>query len=593
MISSQPDATIATPAAPPLRTPRRALWRYVFTTDHKIVALQYLFGTLAFLFFGACLAMLMRWQLGWPMQRVPGLGRVLPALSSQGGIITPELYASIFSLHGTIMVYFVVIPLAVNALGGYLVPLMVGARNMTFPLLNALSFWAYAAGGAILLGSMFTEGGAAAAGWTAYAPLAALGTSGQDWWIIALLLAGASGIMSTLCYVTTIVNGRAAGMTLGRLPMTAWAMLATSGLTLLAVPALTVALLLLLFDRNFGTSFFMPSNMIVSGERLANPGGGQPLLWQHLFWFYAHPAVYIMIMPGMGMVSDMLPAFARKPLFGYKSTALATCSIAFLGFLVWGHHMFQSGMNPYLGTTFMISTMAIAAPSALEVFNWLATLWRGSLRLVTPMLFILGFLSLFVIGGLSGVFMASTPVDIYVHDTYFVVAHLHYIVFGGSMFAMFAAIYFWFPKMFGVRLGETLGRWHFGLTYVLFNLTFFPMHLLGVGGMQRRIYDPTIFPHLAAMQPVNVWISVSAYALFVAQLVFAYNFVRGLWRAHQRTGPRAGDNPWEANTLEWQTTSPPPEGNFAERPIVVRGPHEYGSPECDARGVEHLPQNVA
>lgn len=571
---------------------RRPWWRWILSTDHKVVGLQFLFGTLSFLLMGGALAMLMRWQLGWPMERVPVLGRVLPVFSGQGGIIIPEVYSSIFSLHGTIMVFFVVIPLAVNVFGSYLVPLLVGARRMAFPLVNALSFWAYAAGGLVLLASMFVPGGAAAAGWTAYAPLAALGGVGQDLWIVALLLAGLSGILGAVCMVTTIVNGRAPGMTFGRLPMTVWAMLATSALTLLAVPALAVALTLLLLDRNLGTSFFMPSDMVVSGERIPTPGGGQPLLWQHLFWFYAHPAVYIMILPGMGMVSDMLPVFARKPLFGYRSTAAAACAIATLGFLVWGHHMFQSGMNPYLGTTFMVSTMAIAAPSALEVFNWLATLWRGSIRPATPMLFVLGFLSLFVIGGLSGVFMASTPVDIYVHDTYFVVAHLHYIVFGGSLFALFGALYFWFPKMFGVRLGEVLGRWHFGLTYVLFNLTFFPMHLLGVGGMQRRIYDPTVFPHLAAMQPVNVWISVCAFALFAAQGVFAWNLVASLVRAWRGGGPPAGDNPWQANTLEWRTTSPPPPHNFDATPVVLRGPHEYSSPACDAQGTDHLPQDA-
>jgi cytochrome c oxidase subunit 1 len=377
--------------------------------------------------------------------------------------------------------------------------------------------------------------------------------------------------MGSINYITTIVNMRALGMTFFRMPLVIWSLFIVAILLLLALPVLTSALAMLLLDRMAGTSFFLPA------------GGGEPLLWQHLFWFFGHPEVYILILPAMGIGSDILAVFARKPIFGYRAMAFSMIGIAFLSWIVWGHHMFQSGMNPALGTGFMISTMVIAVPSAIKTFNWLGTLWGGSIRYTTPMLNALAFVSMFVIGGLSGIYMASTPVDIFIHDTYYIVAHIHYVVFGGSVFGIFAAIYYWFPKMFGRMMNETLGKIHFWPTFIAFNCTFFPMHILGIGGHMRRIYNPMQYEFLRPLQPVNVFITVSAIALGLAQIPFVINFFWSLF-----AGKKAERNPWKANTLEWVAPSPPPHGNFETIPVVYRGPYEYSSPEV---AEDYLPQN--
>jgi cytochrome c oxidase subunit 1 len=379
-------------------------------------------------------------------------------------------------------------------------------------------------------------------------------------------------MMGSVNYITTIVNMRAPGMTLNRMPMTIWAMFITAILQAMALPVLTVALIMQLLDKTFGTCFFLPDGLRF-GNYINGPGGGQALLWQHLFWFYSHPAVYIMILPAMGMVSDVISTFSRKPLFGYKPMVYAIAGIAGLGFIVWGHHMFQSGMDPRLGTGFMIATIMIALPSAVKVFNWLGTIWQGNIQLTTAMLFALGFVAMFVIGGLSGVFMAATPVDIYIHDTYFIVAHIHYVLFMSSILGIFAAIYFWYPKMFGRMLDERLGKIHFFITFVLSNCTFFPMHILGVGGHMRRIYDPTFYKYLEPYQGLNVFMSVCAIGLGFAQFLFLYNFVACLF-----TGKKAERNPWKSNTLEWTAPSPPGHGNFETIPIVHHGPYEYAVP---------------
>ena len=543
-------------------------WRtYVFSTDHKMIGKQFLFLGLFMMVLGGLLALMLRWQLAWPETAVPGFGWV-PEPYMYEGIIPPEFYNMLFTMHATIMIFFVVMPILVGCFGNFLIPLMIGARDMAFPTLNLLSFWVGALAGVVMLGGFFVPGGHAASGWTAYAPLSARAIyTGVDWgqniWCIALILLGISSLMGSINYITTIVNMRAPGMTWFRLPLVIWTLFVVAILLLLALPVLTSALAMLLFDRMAGTHFFLPT------------GGGEPLLWQHLFWFFGHPEVYVLILPAMGIASDVLSTFSRKPIFGYRSMVYAIVGIAFLSWVVWGHHMFQSGMNPALGTGFMISTMVIAVPSAIKTFNWLGTMWGGSMRFTTAMLNTLAFVSMFVIGGLSGIFMANTPVDIFIHDTYFIVAHIHYVVFGGSVFGIFAGIYYWFPKMFGRMMNETLGKIHFWLTFVAFNCVFFPMHILGVGGMMRRIYNPMQYEFLQPLQPINVFITISAIFLGLAQIPFVINFFWSLF-----AGKQAGLNPWQANTLEWSAPSPPPHGNWGEHlPTVYHGPYEYSVPD--------------
>ncbi|MBI4358085.1 MAG: cbb3-type cytochrome c oxidase subunit I [Candidatus Omnitrophica bacterium] len=547
-------------------------WRkYVFSTDHKVIGVQFLFTTLFFFLVGGTLALILRWQLAYPGKPVPVLGQLFPQSMAVGGVLLPEFFNSLFTMHASVMIFFAIIPILVGAFANFVVPLQIGAPDMAFPRLNMVSYWVFWPAPLVVLTGFFLQGGAAASGWTAYPPLSAIEPIGQTFWIIGVLLVGSSSIMGAINYLTTILNMRAPGMGFFRMPLTTWAVFITSILSLLATPVLTTALIMLLFDRTMGTHFFLAE------------GGGSTLLWQHLFWFYSHPAVYIMILPGMGVVSDVISTFSRKPLFGYRMMVFAIAAIAFLGFIVWGHHMFQSGMNPTVGTTFMLSTMLIAVPSGIKVFNWLGTMWRGAIRFTPAMLNAIAFVSMFVIGGLSGIFMASTAVDIFIHDTYFIVAHIHYVLFGGSMFAAFAGIYYWFPKMFGKKLNDLLGRIHFIGTFVFFNLTFFPMHILGVGGHMRRIYDPMQYAHLQHLQPINVFITISAFLLGLAQLPFVVNFIKSLF-----WGERVDRNPWEANTLEWVAPSPPPHGNFETIPTVYHGPYEYSVP---GRAKDWLPQN--
>ena len=546
--------------------------KYIFATDHKMIAKQFMFVSLFFLVIGGLLATMMRWQLGYPGEPMPG-GMLLPdammAPTPNGAIMLPEFYNSLVTMHGTIMIFFAIMPLLVGLFGNLLIPLQIGAEDMAFPRLNMISFWLAVPAGILMLASFAVEGGAAGAGWTSYAPLSASGEwtgvyLGQQLWLVSLTILGFSSLVGAVNYISTVINMRAPGMTWFRLPLSTWALFITAILILLAIPILAGALIMLLFDQTIGTGFFRPEV------------GGEPLLWQHLFWFFGHPEVYILILPAMGIASEVLSNRARKPIFGYHSMVLALIGIGFLGWIVWGHHMFMSGMNPLLGTSFMISTMAIAVPSAIKTFNWLATVWKGDLHLDSPMLYALAFVSMFIIGGLSGIFMASTPVDIYIHDTYFIVAHIHYVLFGGSLFAIFAGITFWFPKMFGRMMNETLNKVHFALTIVLYNLVFWPMHNLGLQGMMRRIYDFTQYEYLAPLQPMNQFISISVFLLVAAQSIYAFNFFWSIFR-----GEKASNNPWDSNTLEWTVPSPPPHGNFPEMPVVYRGPYEYSSPESE------------
>ncbi|MBI2174307.1 MAG: cbb3-type cytochrome c oxidase subunit I [Candidatus Omnitrophica bacterium] len=555
--------------------------KYIFSTDHKTIGIQFLITSLFMLFFGGLLAMLIRWQLGWPGHSLAFMEKIAPE-GMPGGIMVPEYFNMLFTMHGSVMIFFAIIPLLVGVFGNYLIPLKIGAGDMAFPRLNMISFWLVPVSIAIVCTGFFLQGGAAASGWTAYAPLSTTMGPGQLCWIIGVIVLGSSSIMGAVNYITTIINLRAPGMTYFRLPMSIWALFITAIITVLATPVLASALILLLLDSTLGTSFFLPAGMIIDGVLQPN-AGGQALLWQHLFWFYSHPAVYIMILPAMGIASEIIPVFSRKPLFGYHSMVWAIMAIAILGFLVWAHHMFTSGMNPALGTSFMASTMVIALPSAIKTFNWLGTLWRGSIRLTTPMLHALAFVSMFVIGGLTGIFAAASTVDLYLHDTYFIVGHLHYVLFGGSLFGIFAGITFWFPKMFGRLLNETLGKIHFALTLIFFNGVMFPMFILGVAGMPRRIYDYTQYAHLAHVGGLNRMMSVSAFCLGAAQLIFMFNFFWSMYR-----GKKAGENPWQANTLEWATASPPPHGNFEKTPTVYHGPYEYSVP---GRKDDWLPQH--
>lgn len=561
------------------------LRQYIWSEDHKIIAKQFLVTAVFMAIVGGLLALFVRWQLAWPYKELPFFGKLL--WPQNNGSITPDVYNMLFTMHATIMIFFVIIPTLNGVFGNFLIPLQIGYKDMAFPFINALSYWLFAAASVIMIFSFFVHGGAASAGWTSYPPLSSIEKAapgsgiGQTLWLTSLLFVGTSSILGAINYITTIVNCRAPGMKMTRLPLAIWGLFIASIVVLLVTPVLTAAFIMLLMDKTAGTSFFIPAGLKVGGA-LVEHSGGQPLLYQHLFWFYSHPAVYVMILPVMGIISDIVSCFSRKPVFGYHAMVISISVIAGLGLLVWGHHMFQSGMNPLLGTSFMISTMMIALPSSIKVFNWLATLWRGNIHFTSSMLHAIGFISMFIIGGLSGIFMANTPVDIFIHDTYFIVAHIHYVLFGGSLFGIFAGIYFWFPKMFGKMLNETLGKIHFFLTFIFLNLTFFPMHILGLGGMMRRIADPTQYEFLRGLQPINVFITYSAMFLGAAQLLFVANLLWSLF-----FGKKASANPWKANTLEWTIESPPGHGNFHIIPVVYNGPYEYSHPNTKE---DYLPQ---
>ena len=568
--------------------PRGFLSRYVFSIDHKVIGIQFLFSSLIWFAIGGLLALAVRWQLAWPWTEIPIIG---PALfASEGGQISPEFYTMLFTMHATIMIFFVMIPILTGAFGNYLIPLMIGADDMSFPRMNMISYWLMWPAFACMVISFWMPGFGPGAGWTSYAPLSTLvdsapnSSGAQTMWIIGLLFVGFSSMLGSINYITTILQMRAPGMNFMRLPMTVWTLFITSILQAFALPVLTAALLMQLSDRMLQTGFFTPANLIANNAD-AVAGGGEALLWQHLFWFYSHPAVYIMILPAMGMVSDMISCFSRKPLFGYRVMVTSVAAIAGMGFLVWGHHMFTSGMNQILAVSFMVSTMLIALPSGVKVFNWLATMYGGRIQLTTPMLFSIGFVSMFVIGGLSGIVMAVPPVDIHIHDTYYIVGHIHYVLFGASILGVFGAIYFWYPKMFGRAMSETLGKLHFALTFISLNLTFLPMHFLGARGMPRRYAAHNHIEEFAELMPIQQFITYSAFAMGIVQLIFVVNFLVCL-----RFGRKVSENPWNANTLDWQVKSPPPHGNFHFQPQVERGPYEFSNPEHDE---DYWPQAIA
>jgi cytochrome c oxidase subunit I len=516
-------------------------WKDYFrpNTDHKVIGIQYVVTSFFFLFVGGLLAMLMRAELAAPGRQ----------------FVDSNTFNGLFSVHASLLIFLFVIPVFAG-LANFVLPLMIGAPDMAFPRLNALSYWLLPIAGTMMLLSFLAPGGSFASGWTAYAPLSTSAPIGQEFFTIAVQFAGASSIATALNFLVTIITMRAPGMSFFRMPLLVWANFSTSLLVVIATPFIAASQFFVLLDRGLGFQFFAPS------------GGGDVLMYQHVFWFYSHPAVYIMMLPGFGIISEILAVKARKPIFGYRMMAFSLLAIVVLGFTVWAHHMFVSGMQPWIRVPMMVTTAIIAIPTGIKIFSWLATLWRGVLHLDTPMLFALGFLTMFTCGGISGVMLAMIPLTIHVSDTYFIVAHIHYVLFGGSLFTIFAGVYDWFPKMTGRMYYERLGRLHFWMTFIFFNLTFGPMHIIGVQGMPRRVYD-----YADKFATWNLIISICAFILGLSTLVFAYNMIAS-WRG----GPRAVANPWRALTLEWQVSSPPPIFNFDAIPTVVGGPYEYGVP---------------
>src|SRR6266567_1949389 len=570
--------------------PKSFIRKYIFSLDHKVIGIQYIILALTAVVVGMLMSVLMRLNLSWPGNHLPILATLFPT-GAPGGVMSGEFYLSLVTMHGTLMVFFVLTTAPQGGFGNYFLPIQIGAEDMAFPVLNMLSFWVTCVGFIVILAAIFFSGSASTigpiGGWTGYAPLSALGQiagpgqgMGMNLWIISIAIFCVGSLLGALNFITTLLNMRTRGMSLMRMPLTCWAWFTTAVLALLSFPVLLGGGILLLLDRIAGTSFFIPGGLVLtgvlSGSTKAFPlhTGGSPILWQHLFWFFGHPEVYIAILPGMGATSHVLATFARKPVFGYRAMVFAIFAIGMLGFFVWGHHMFISGMSPYSAMTFSILTLSIGVPSAVKTFNWLGTLWGAKIRFTTPMLFAIGFVSLFVAGGITGLVLGQTSLDFFFHDTYFVLGHFHLVMGVAAIFGMFAGVYFWFPKMFGRFMSEKLGRIHFWITFIGVYAIFVPFHAMGLLGMPRRYASFGEYEFLSRSHSLVLFVTIAAIITVAVQFVFYFNLVWSMFK-----GKKASDNPWEATTLEWTTATPPPHDNFAGVvPVVYHGPYEFSVP---------------